>query len=401
MRVLIAGGGTGGHLYPGIALAREIKRRDAKAAVTFVGTATGVEARAVPREGFPFELIRVAGLKGKSGMERLKGFATLPLAAIDAWRVVSRHRPDVVVGVGGFASGPVLMLAALRGYPTMLLEQNALPGITNRLLARVVRAAALNFDDALTFFPGSGFVAGNPVRPEFFLAQTKEADDRDVSSPQHVARVLIFGGSQGAHAINVAMVEAAAWLAAAGARLAITHQTGERDVELVRDAYRTAGLEARVEAFLFEMDREMTAADLVVARAGATTLSELAAAGRPAILVPLPTATDDHQRRNAEVIARAGAAEVIDERDLTGVGLAERIVALANDRPRQRQMADAIQRFARPDAAARIADRVWQLARSTRSARSAQARSTRSARSGQAHSTGSAHSGQGLDTSAR
>jgi UDP-N-acetylglucosamine--N-acetylmuramyl-(pentapeptide) pyrophosphoryl-undecaprenol N-acetylglucosamine transferase len=379
VRVLIAGGGTGGHLYPGIALAREIKRRDIETAVTFVGTASGVEAQVVPREGFPLQLIRVAGLKGKRGLERVKGFALLPLAAIDAWQIVSRYRPDVVVGVGGFASGPVIMLAALRGYPTMLLEQNALPGITNRLLARVVRAAALTFDEALRFFPGTGFVAGNPVRPEFFQEGTKEADNRD-TSPPHAARVLIFGGSQGAHAINLAMVEAAPRLAAAGTRLALTHQTGERDVDLVRDAYRRAGLEARVEAFLFQMDREMTEADIVVARAGATTLSELAAARRPAILVPLPTATDDHQRKNADVIARAGGAEVIDERQLTGEHLAERIVALAADPARRQRMTEAMQRFARPDAAARIADRVWELARSARARRAEQGRMVRSRR---------------------
>lgn len=374
MRVLIAGGGTGGHLYPGIALAREIKRRDAAATVTFVGTATGVEARVVPREGFPLDLIRVAGLKGKSRLERLRGVAILPLAALDAWRVLSTRRPDVVVGVGGFSSGPVLMLAALRGLPTMLLEQNALPGLTNRLLARVVRAAAVTFDEALKFFPGTGFVAGNPVRPEFFRssaadpprgrATTEEADERHALPPR-AARVLIFGGSQGAHAINLAMVEAAARLAAAGAVLGITHQTGERDVELVRDAYRRAGLEARVEAYLFEMDREMTEADVVVARAGATTLAELAAARRAAILVPLPTATDDHQRRNAEVVARAGGAEVIEERELTGERLAASLLALAGDAARREAMADAMQRFARPDAAARIADRVWQLVEKT------------------------------------
>ena len=346
-------------MYPGIALAREIQRRDPAASIVFVGTATGVEARVVPREGFPLELIRVSGLKGKSRVDRVKGFAVLPLAAIDSWRLLSRLRPDVVVGVGGFASGPVLMLAAVRRVPTMLLEQNALPGITNRLLARVVRAAAVTFEDALRFFPGTGFVTGNPVRPEFFR-DVKEADERS-DSPPRAARVLIFGGSQGAHAINVAMVEAAARLAATGLRLAITHQTGERDVELVRDAYRRAGLEARVEAFLFEMDREMTAADLVISRAGATTLSELAASGRPAILVPLPTATDDHQRRNADVIARIGGAEVIEERTLTGERLAAAIVAIVGDDQRRRRMAAAIRTLARPDAAARIADRVWQL----------------------------------------
>jgi UDP-N-acetylglucosamine--N-acetylmuramyl-(pentapeptide) pyrophosphoryl-undecaprenol N-acetylglucosamine transferase len=347
-------------LYPGVALAREIKRREPAAEVVFVGTATGVEARVIPREGFPLELVRVAGLKAMSRADRLKGFATLPLGTVDAWRVISRHRPDVVVGVGSFASGPVLLLAALRGYPTMLLEQNALPGITNRLLARVVRAAAVTFEEALKFFPGTGFVAGNPVRPEFFR-HSKEADDRD-ESPLHAARVLIFGGSQGAHAINMAMVEAAPRLATAGAPLAITHQTGERDLAVVRDAYRAAGLEARVEAFLYEMDREMTSADLIVARAGATTLSELAAARRPAILIPLPTAADDHQRKNAEVISRAGGAEVIDQRELTGQRLGDRLLALAQDRDRRMQMAAAIARFATPDAASRIADRVWQLA---------------------------------------
>jgi UDP-N-acetylglucosamine--N-acetylmuramyl-(pentapeptide) pyrophosphoryl-undecaprenol N-acetylglucosamine transferase len=358
--MLIAGGGTGGHLYPGIALAREVQRRDPQARITFVGTATGVEAHVVPRENFPLEVIRVSGLKGKSRIERVKGFALLGVATVDAWRVLSRHKPDVVVGVGGFASGPVLMLAAMRGYPTMLLEQNALPGITNRLLARVVRAAAVNFEDALQFFPGKGFVAGNPVRPEFFH-DTKEANVR-VDMPQHAARILIFGGSQGAHAINMAMVEAASRLAAAGARVAITHQTGERDVELVRDAYRNAGVEARVEAFMYEMDREMTAADLVICRAGATTLSELAAAGRAAILVPLPTATDDHQRKNADVIARVGAAEVIDERDLTGVRLADSILALVSDGDRRMRMAAAMRAMAAPDAARRIADRVFELA---------------------------------------
>jgi UDP-N-acetylglucosamine--N-acetylmuramyl-(pentapeptide) pyrophosphoryl-undecaprenol N-acetylglucosamine transferase len=333
-------------------------------AIEFVGTATGVEGRVVPREGYPLTLIRVAGLKGKSRIERLQGFLLLPIAAVDAWRVISRHRPDVVVGVGGFASGPVLMLAALRGYPTMLLEQNALPGVTNRLLAWVVREAAVTFEEALRFFRGKGFVAGNPVRPEFFHDE-KEADDR-TDSPQHAAEVLIFGGSQGAHAINVAMVEAAARLAAAGAALAITHQTGDRDLQLVRDGYQRAGLEARVEAFLYEMDREMKNADLVICRAGATTLSELAAAGRPAILVPLPTATDDHQRRNAEVIARIGGAEVIEERDLTGERLADQILTIVRDPARRARMVKAIRSLAKPDAATRIADRVFELGKAVR-----------------------------------
>ena len=327
-----------------------------EAIVTFVGTATGVEAHVVPREGLPLDLIRVAGLKGKSVGDLVKGFALLPLAAVDAWRVISSRRPDVVVGVGGFASGPVLLLASLRGYPTMLLEQNALPGVTNRLLARFVRAAAVAFDEALRFFPRVGMVTGNPVRPEFFAA--REGQDGSATAPREV-RVLIFGGSQGAHAINVAMVEAAPRLAAAG--LAVTHQTGERDLEMVREGYRRAGVDARVEPFLYEMDREMTAAAIVICRAGATTLSELAAAGRAAILVPLPTAADDHQRKNAEVVARSGGALVIEERELSGSTLGDAVLAIAGDSERRSRMAAAARTLARPDAASRIADKVWEL----------------------------------------
>jgi UDP-N-acetylglucosamine--N-acetylmuramyl-(pentapeptide) pyrophosphoryl-undecaprenol N-acetylglucosamine transferase len=366
VRVLIAGGGTGGHLYPGIALARELLARHAEATVTFVGTAAGLESRVVPREGFALDLIRVAGLKGKSLPARLSGLALLPLAAVDAWRVISRRRPDVVVGVGGYASGPVLLVAALRGRPTMLLEQNAMPGLTNRLLAHVVQAAAVTFADAERFFPGRAFVAGNPVRPEFFRNREEAHDDQDGSrqaQPRNAARVLIFGGSQGAHAINVALVEAAARLAGSGVPMAVTHQTGERDVGLVRAAYAAAGVAARVEAFLFEMDREMRQADVVIARAGATTIAELSAVGRAAILVPLPTATDDHQRRNAEAFARAGAAIVIEQRDLTGERIARELLALAGDEPRRRAMGEAARALARPDAAARIANRVEELAR--------------------------------------
>jgi len=275
---------------------------------------------------------------------------------------LAKHKPDVVVGVGGFASGPVVAVAALLGYPTMLLEQNALPGLTNRLLALVVRAAAVNFEAALAYFPRTGFVAGNPVRPEFFPAQNEEANDR-FTQPHDAARVLIFGGSQGAHAINVAMVEAAARLAASGIRLAITHQTGERDLDLVRAAYERAGLAARVEAFIFQIDGEMKAADVVICRAGATTLAELAASATPAILVPLPTATDDHQRKNAEVVEKAGGAIVIDERNLSGDAVAGLLKELMTDRNRLARMSAAARTLARPDAAERIADRVEQLSK--------------------------------------
>jgi UDP-N-acetylglucosamine--N-acetylmuramyl-(pentapeptide) pyrophosphoryl-undecaprenol N-acetylglucosamine transferase len=359
LSLLIAGGGTGGHLYPGIAVARELLARRPDARVTFVGTAAGLEARVVPREGFDLDLIRSAGLKGKSAGALARGVALLPLSAVDAWRVLSRRAPSVVIGVGGYSSGPVVLLAALRGVPTLLMEQNAVPGLTNRLLSPVVSAAAVTYHEAGRVFGPKAFLSGNPVRPEFFVA----GDGHDgPGGPPGAARVLVFGGSQGAHAINVAMVEAAPRLAAAAARVAITHQTGERDVEMVRDGYRRGGLEARVEPFLFAMDREMRAADVIVCRAGATTLAELTAAGRASILVPLPTATDDHQRKNAQALVAQGAATMMDERELTGDRLAAEILTLAADAPRRGDLGAAARRLARPDAARVIVDKVLALA---------------------------------------
>jgi UDP-N-acetylglucosamine--N-acetylmuramyl-(pentapeptide) pyrophosphoryl-undecaprenol N-acetylglucosamine transferase len=361
VRVVIAGGGTGGHLYPGIAVARELLARQPDASISFAGTAKGIEARVIPREGFPLDLIRSAGVKGKSPIDRVRGAVLVPLGLLDGFGIVSRRRPDIVIGVGGYSSGPVVLAAALGGVPTMLLEQNAVPGLTNRLLARVVKAAAVTFDSTQTFFGPKAFVSGNPVRPEFFAAagpnQESALDDQAT-----VTRVLVFGGSQGAHAINVAMVEAAAQLAAGGSHLRLVHQTGERDVEMVRTAYRQAGLQADVEPFLYDMGRQLGSADLIVCRAGATTLAEITAAGRAAILIPLPTATDDHQRRNAEALAAAGAADVLLQNDLTGPVLADRLLALAADPARRRQMSSAAKSLARPDAARVIVDRALALA---------------------------------------
>jgi UDP-N-acetylglucosamine--N-acetylmuramyl-(pentapeptide) pyrophosphoryl-undecaprenol N-acetylglucosamine transferase len=358
LRVVVAGGGTGGHLYPGIAVVRELMARG-PVAVSFAGTARGIEARVLPREGFELDTIRSGGLKGKSLVARLKGALLLPLSAIDAWRLLTRRRPNLVVGVGGYSSGPVVALAALRGIPTLLLEQNAVPGLTNRLLAPWVRAAAVTYERTLPFFRGKGFVAGNPVRPEFLAAPRA---DHVSASGGGALRVLIFGGSQGAHAINVAAVEAAPKLAASPVPLALVHQTGERDLAMVQEGYQRAGLGGRVEPFLFEMEREMSAADLIVCRAGATTLAEVTAAGKPSILIPLPTATDDHQRRNADVLRQAGAAEVIDQRELSGNRLAVRILALAADADGRARMGAAARALARPDAARVIADRALALA---------------------------------------
>jgi UDP-N-acetylglucosamine--N-acetylmuramyl-(pentapeptide) pyrophosphoryl-undecaprenol N-acetylglucosamine transferase len=356
MRIVIAGGGTGGHLYPGIAVARELLARQPDAVVSFVGTATGIEARVVPREGFSLDFIRSGGLKGKGVGGRMKGLALIPLGLADAWRTISQRQPQLVIGLGGYSSGPLVLVAALRRIPTMVLEQNAVPGLTNRWLGFVVDLAAVTYEASVPYFHGKAFVAGNPVRAEFLGDGAEPA-----STSSDSTRVLVFGGSQGAHAINLAMMEAAPRLAAAAHRCEWIHQTGEQDLPLVRGAFQRAGLHARVEPFFYEMDREMKRADLLVCRAGATTLAELTAAGRPAILIPLPTAADDHQRKNAEELRRQGAVEVIDQRDLTGDRLADRILALVADPARRRQMAEAAARLARPDAAARIVDRALKL----------------------------------------
>jgi UDP-N-acetylglucosamine--N-acetylmuramyl-(pentapeptide) pyrophosphoryl-undecaprenol N-acetylglucosamine transferase len=356
LAVVIAGGGTGGHLYPGIAVAREIVRRAPDARVTFAGTARGLEARVVPREGFELDLIRSAGLKGKAIASRLRGLAVLPMSFFDAWRLLSRRRPRVVIGVGGYSSGPVVLSAALRGMPTMVLEQNAQPGFTNRALARWVKAAAVTYQETLHHFGNKGFVAGNPVRAEFFA--TGRSEDR----PLHAPRLLVLGGSQGAHAINVAVTAAAPRLRREHPGLEIVHQTGERDLAWARDQYRQSAVPARVEAFLDPVAAEMHAADVAVSRAGATTLAELEASGTPAVLVPFPAATDDHQRKNAEVLVRGGAAALVNQADLTGDRLAAEVGALLADRSRLAAMRTAMRGFAQPGAAERIVDRVLALA---------------------------------------
>jgi UDP-N-acetylglucosamine--N-acetylmuramyl-(pentapeptide) pyrophosphoryl-undecaprenol N-acetylglucosamine transferase len=356
LRVVIAGGGTGGHLFPGLAVARALKARVPDAQISFAGTATGIEARVIPATAFELDTIRSGGLKGKSGMALIRGFCLLPLSALDAWRILSRRRPDVVIGVGGYSSGPVVAVAAARGIATLLLEQNAVPGMTNRLLARLVKSAALTYESSMSYFGKKGFISGNPIRQEFL-----HVDDAAVHADN--VRVLIFGGSQGAHAINVAVAEAAERLARGGNAPAITIvcQTGTRDFDMVREAFRRAGLQGRVERFIDAMDREVNDAGLIVARAGATTLAEITAAGRPSILIPLPTAADDHQSRNAEALHAAGAAEVVAQKTLTGALLADRILALAGDKARRIRMSAAARSLARPDAAERIVDMVLQL----------------------------------------
>lgn len=356
LAVVFAGGGTGGHLYPGLAVARELARQRPEVQISFAGTARGLEATVVPREGFPLDLIRSVGIKGQSLAARARGIGMLVPSTQDAWELLSRRRPSVVIGVGGYSSGPVVMLAALRRVPTLVLEQNVVPGLTNRLLARVVDAAAVSYDDTRSFFGARAFVSGNPVRAEFF----------DVGEPPAMVgrppQVLVLGGSQGAHAVNVAMVAAMPLVLARLPGVALVHQTGTRDLEVIRRGYQDHAVAAEASAFLDPVVEAVRRADLIVCRAGATTLAELAAAGRPAILIPFPAATDDHQRKNAAVLARQDAAVVLDERDLTPRALADAIVTLVGDADRLARMRAAVRTLARPRAAADIAARIQELA---------------------------------------
>ncbi len=354
--VMFAGGGTGGHLFPGVAVAREVLRRDSRAQVVFVGTGRPIEVRVLSAEGLCLERIRAVGLFGRSVTAKLTGLVTLFLGFVDAALLLRRYQPHLVVGLGGYSSGALVLMAVLRGVPTLLLEQNVVPGFTNQLLGRVVRAAAVTYEGTLPHFGGRGFVTGNPVRAGFFEVDAA----RRVLNEAHI---LVLGGSQGAHAINMAMADAAARLVTAACPVRVTHQSGHNDLEILRKAYLAAGLRARVEPFLDAMEQEMADADIVVCRAGATTLAELAAAGRPAILVPYPHAVNDHQRRNAQVADQAGAAEVIDPVDLTGAVVAERLLALIGDDQRRVREATASRRLGTPGAVAAIVNRMEDLLR--------------------------------------
>ncbi|HSK63839.1 MAG TPA: undecaprenyldiphospho-muramoylpentapeptide beta-N-acetylglucosaminyltransferase [Pyrinomonadaceae bacterium] len=351
MKVLIAAGGTGGHIYPGIAVAQEIKRRNPAARVLFVGTARGLETRLVPQAGFELSLIDSAGLKNVSLVARMKGLVILPKSFVSARRLIREFRPDVVVGAGGYVSGPVVLMAAMLRTPTLVMESNALPGWTNRVLARFVNRAAVSFEQALPYFRGKGVVTGNPVRREFFAIPPKGREPGKLS-------LLIFGGSQGARAINEAMVAALPLLQSLPVALRIKHQTGAADFEKVKAAYAAAGWEDNVDvrSYLDNMMNDFAAADLVICRAGATTTAELIAAGKASIMVPFPYAADDHQRKNAEALQSAGAARMIVQQELNAERLVKEIEALAKEPQRLAGMEEASRRLARGDAAIAAVD---------------------------------------------
>ncbi len=343
---------------PGIAVARELLRRDPEARVLFVGADRGVETTVVPREGFDLITLPVGGFKRTGWAARVRNGVRLLRSLAGSLGILRRFRPDVVVGLGGYASVPVVAAAWAWGTPRVLMEQNVVPGLANWLLGKRAMAVAVPHEQAAGHFPGRAVVTGNPVRPEF----------KSMAPKEHAApfTVLVTGGSQGADSINRAVVAAldrivSALEGGAGA-IRFVHQTGRKGEDAVRAGYREAGIEAEVAGFFDAFDARYRDADLIVCRAGATTIAEVRAAGRAAILVPLPFAADDHQRKNARAMVADGAAAMIDPADLSGETLADEIVSLLTDAPRLRSIEENARRGSVLDAEVRIADLIEEAA---------------------------------------
>ena len=360
MKFIIAGGGTGGHLFPGIAIAEEFLSRDPANEVLFIGTGHGIEARAVPAAGYRLELISAAGIRGKGTLSQIKGAAMMVYGYAESRKILKSFRPDMVLGVGGYASLPMVLASGGMAIPRFIHEQNAIPGLTNRLLARFASKVFITLEESARYFTSATTqLTGNPLRRQILdMVITLN------SSPTHTTgnsdtgefHLFIFGGSQGAHAINAAMTEALPLLKKSPIRLTITHQTGEKDYEEVTEAYRTAQVEAKVTPFISDMAAEYAAADLVICRAGATTIAEITACGKACLFIPFPHAVDDHQRRNAEALLKKDACFMMLERELTGTTLAESILTLANNQALVHHTGDLAFSLARLDAARIIVD---------------------------------------------
>ena len=353
MRAILAGGGTGGHVIPALAIAQELKKTFG-AEVLFIGTARGIETRLVPAAGFELRLIKVGALNRVSLTTRLKTLMGLPRAVWAAGNMLAEFWPDVVIGVGGYASGPAMLAAIRKGIPTLAFEPNVVPGFANRLVARWVSAAAVHFEETAKYFRNAE-VTGVPVRQAFFEIAGKNPQNERPT-------LLVFGGSQGAHAINQAMTQCLPELMKQAPGIHIIHQTGERDYPDAQAAYQRVGASAEVFPFINDMPAFFARADLLLCRSGASTVAEITAAGKPAIFVPFPRAADDHQRVNAQALERAGAAVVLEETKLDEVWLVETVSSLLGDASRLKRMSEAARSLAHPNAAKDIAGMAAKLA---------------------------------------
>ncbi len=359
MRAVLAGGGTGGHVIPALAIAQDLKSR-LGAEVIFIGTSRGIETRLVPASGFELRLIEVGALKRVSLATRAKTMFALPRAVFASSKILGEFRPDVVIGVGGYASGPAMLAAALRRIPTLIFEPNVVPGFANKMVAPLATAAAVHFEATCQYFKRCT-VTGVPVRQRFFDIPSRPANDRP--------SLLLFGGSQGSHILNTILVEALPQLAAALPGLHIVHQTGEKEYEAVSKAYLDVHISAEVSPFIDNMAAAFAGADLLVCRSGASTVAEVTAAAKPALFVPFAGAADNHQFKNAELLAGNNAAVLMEEKDLNSQRFAEEVIGLLKDRARLRSMSEAAKKLSHPNAAGQIAELAARIAgKSKRSA---------------------------------
>ena len=348
MRVIIAAGGTGGHLYPGVALAREFARLEPGSEAIFVGTVRGLETKVVPREGFELITITAQGVMGRGMWGALQGLAAVPVGLLECLAICRRRRPDLAIGLGGYTSPPLVLAAFLLGFKRAILEPNVYPGVANRVLSPLANLVFVSFADTAPFFaPEKTRIVGTPIRQEFLEAPPQ-------SETARVPTLLVLGGSQGARSINRAMIAALPALAAERPRLRVIHQTGEHDYDEVAVAYRNARLDAEVAPFLFDVPRAFRQADLIVSRSGATTVAEITACGKPSLLIPFPHAIHGHQERNARILEQAGAATVILDAGLTGEALAAAITAFLADPGRLGEMGRCSKALGRADSAERV-----------------------------------------------
>ncbi|MEW5745640.1 MAG: undecaprenyldiphospho-muramoylpentapeptide beta-N-acetylglucosaminyltransferase [Nitrospirota bacterium] len=356
MKIIIAGGGTGGHLFPGIAIAEEFKDRGSADGIVFVGTSHGIEARVIPREGYPLKLLKAEGLIGKPFTRKIRALLLFIVSIFDSLRILKEVRPSLVIGVGGYASVGMVLAASLKGIPTLIHEQNSVPGFANKFLGKFADAIAVTYQESISSFPQEKtFLTGNPIRKHILNRDERKAFALFPLN-EHKFTILVFGGSLGAHRINQTMLEALNYLLDLRHNIQFLHQTGERDAERVTEGYRSKGFHGIVVPFIYQMAEAYTAADMVICRAGATTLAELTAIGKPALLIPFPYAAANHQEHNARKLEDMGAARVILESRLNGETLAGAIRELVRNAEARREMQKAAVVFGRPDAAERVVD---------------------------------------------
>ncbi len=362
LRIVIAGGGTGGHLFPGIAIAQEFMTRNSNNSLLFIGTGKPFEIAALSEAGFTHKHITAEGIKGRSLWNQVVSILKIPKGVFESILILKRFKPDIVVGVGGYSAGPLAIGAWLLGIKIVLHEQNILPGITNRILSCLADRIYVSFDDTRTGLnPKKVLFTGNPVRKEILQCARNQKSGEIVNSKQkrHFTS-LIIGGSQGAHSINMALLESIEQIKDKD-KFCFIHQTGIQDEAQVKNAYTRYGISCKVQAFFNDMARQYQKADLIICRAGATTVAEIKAIGKSAIFIPFPFAADNHQVLNARSLEKAGAAEMILEKDLSGKTLAERITFYASSPDTLRQMASRARGLGRPDAAGLIVDDCYKL----------------------------------------